>query len=71
MKYIFENKWRVNKVFNGILTNPKGLTVKELSYYLERVIAHGDGNNIVYASSKPVIMISCEQDCVLIEVENK
>lgn len=58
-------------MFNGILTNPKGLTVEQLFYYLERVIAHGDGNNIVYASSKPVIMISCEQDCVLIEVKNK
>ena len=57
---------------NGILYNVNGLTAKELLQYLERVVAHGDGENIVYASSKPVIMISCEQNCVLMETkENK
>ena len=54
-------------MFYGILNNPNGLTAKELLHYLERVIAHGDENNIVYASSKPVIMISCEPACVLME----
>lgn len=58
----------VINVFCGIMDNPKGLTVKELLYYLERVVAHGGGDNIVYASSKPITMISCEQACVLIEV---
>lgn len=59
-------------MFNGILYNVNGLTAKELLQYLERVVAHGDGENIVYASSKPVIMISCEQNCVLMEIkENK
>ena len=59
-------------MFYGVLNNPKGLTAKELLQYLERVVAHGDGENIVYASSKPVVMISCEQNCVLMEIkENK
>lgn len=59
-------------MFFGILNNPKGLTAKELFYYLERVVAHGDGESIVYASSKPVIRISCEPSCVFMEIkENK
>jgi len=56
-------------MFFGILNNPKGLTAKELFYYLERVVAHGDGESIVYASSKPVIRISCDPTCVLMEIE--
>ena len=55
-------------MFYGVLNNPSGLTAKELLRYLEHVIAHGDGNSIVYASSRPVIMISCELGCVLMEV---
>ena len=55
-------------MFYGILNNPRGLTAEELLKYLEHVVAHGDGNNIVYASSKPVVMISCEPTCVLMEV---
>ena len=59
-------------MFNGILYNANGLTVKELLHYLERVVAHGDENYVVYASSKPVIMISCEPTGVLMDVkENK
>ena len=57
-------------MFFGILHNPKGLTADELLHYLEHVIAHGDGNSIVYASSKPVTMISCEPKSVLMEVRN-
>lgn len=54
-------------MFYGILNRPSGLTVEELLHYLEHVVAHGDGNSIVYASSKPVTMISCEPTCVLME----
>ena len=57
-------------MFYGILNNPRGLTAKELLKYLEYVIAHGDGNSVVYASSKPVTMISCELNSVLMEVRN-
>jgi hypothetical protein len=54
-------------MFYGILHNPKGLTAEELLKYLEFVIAHGDGDSIVYASTRPVSMISCEENCVLME----
>lgn len=54
-------------MFYGILHNPSGLTAEELLHYLEYVVAHGDGNSIVYTSSKPVIMISCEKNSVLME----
>ena len=57
-------------MFFGVLNNPRGLTAQELLHYLEYVIAHGDGNNIVYASSKPVTMISCEPTCVLMQVRD-
>ena len=55
-------------MFYGILNNPRGLTAEELLKYLEYEVAHGDGNNIVYAASKPVVMISCEPTCVLMNV---
>lgn len=55
-------------MFYGVLNKPSGLTADELLHYLEYVIAHGDGDSIVYASSKPVTMISCEPTCVLMEV---
>ena len=58
-------------MFYGILNNPRGLTAEELLKYLEYVVAHGDGGNIVYAASKPVTMISCEPSCVLMEVRDK
>lgn len=58
-------------MFYGVLNNSKGLTANELLQYLERVIAHGDGDSIVYASSNPVIMISCEPACVLMETKEK
>ena len=54
-------------MFYGILQNASGLTAEELLHYLEYVVAHGDGNSIVYASSKPVTMISCELNAVLME----
>lgn len=54
-------------MFYGVLHNPKGLTAEELLKHLEYVIAHGDGNSIVYASARPVTMISCEPNCVLME----
>ena len=54
-------------MFYGVLNKPSGLTAKELLHYLEYVIAHGDSNSIIYASSKPVTMISCEPTCVLME----
>lgn len=54
-------------MFFGVLNRPKGLTAEELLHYLEYVIAHGDGNSVVYASSKPVTMISCEENSVLME----
>ena len=62
-------------MFYGVLNNSSGVTVEELLRYLENVIAHGDGGNIVYSSSmpcvyKPVTMISCEPDCVLMEVRD-
>lgn len=55
-------------MFYGVLNRPSGLTAEELLHYLEHVIAHGDGNSIVYASSQPVTMISCEPCCVLMEL---
>lgn len=55
-------------MFYGILNNPKCLTAEELLKYLELVIAHGDGGSIVYASTRPVTMIRCEPNCVLMEV---
>lgn len=58
-------------MFYGIINKPSGLTADELFHYLEYVIAHGDGNSIVYASSKPVTMISCEPKCVLMEVRER
>lgn len=54
-------------MFYGVLNNPSGLTAEELLKYLEYVIAHGDGNSTVYCSTRPVTMISCEKDCVLME----
>lgn len=54
-------------MFYGILHNPKGLTAEELLKYLEYVIAHGDGDSVVYASTRPVTMISCATNCVLME----
>ena len=54
-------------MFYGILNKPSGLTAEELLHYLEYVVAHGDGNSVVYASSKPVTMISCEENSVLME----
>lgn len=50
-----------------VLHNPRGLTAEELLKYLEHVVAHGDGNSIVYCSTRPVTMISCEPNCVLME----
>ena len=55
-------------MFYGVLSNTKGLTAEELLKYLEYVVAHGDGNSIVYASSKPITMISCEKNSVLMEI---
>jgi hypothetical protein len=70
--YIHNIVERNDKMFYGVLHNAKGLTANELFHFLERAIAHGDGESIVYASSKPVIMISCEPSCVLMEIkENK
>ena len=57
-------------MFNGTLYRPSGLTAEELLKYLEYVIAHGDGNSIVYASTKPGINISCELNCVLLETND-
>lgn len=54
-------------MFYGILHNPKGLTAEELLKYLEYVIANGNGDSMVYCSTRPVTMISCEQNCVLME----
>lgn len=54
-------------MFYGILHNPSGLTAEELLKYLEHVIAHGSGDSKVYASTRPVTMISCEPNCVLME----
>jgi hypothetical protein len=54
-------------MFYGTLHDPKGLTAEELLKYLEHVIAHGDGNSIVYCSTRPVTMISCELNSVLME----
>ena len=54
-------------MFYGILHNPSGLTAKQLLNYLEHVVAHGDGDSIVYCSTRPVTMISCEPNCVLME----
>ena len=61
---------RGDNMFCGVYYNPIGLTAKELLRYFECVVAHGDGNSIVYASSKPVTMISCEPTCVLMEVRD-
>lgn len=57
-------------MFYGVLHNPSGLTAEQLLKYLEYVVAHGDGNSVVYASSKPVTMISCELNSVLMEVRD-
>ena len=57
-------------MFFGTLYNPSGLTAEELLKYLESVIAHGDGDNKVYASTRLVTMISCEPNCVLIETKD-
>lgn len=54
-------------MFQGTLYRPSGLTAEELLKYLEYVIAHGDGDNIVYCSTRPVTIISCEQNSVLME----
>ena len=54
-------------MFYGVLKRAKGLTAEELLKYLEFVIAHGDGDSIVYASTKPITRISCEPNCVLME----
>ena len=54
-------------MFYGILHDPKGLTAEELLKYLEFVIARGDGDSIVYCSTRPVTMISCELKSVLME----
>lgn len=54
-------------MFYGVLNKPSGLTAEELLHYLEYVVAHGDGGSIVYASSTPVTMISCEENSVLME----
>ena len=54
-------------MFYGVLNNPSGLTAEELLHYLECVVTHGDGNSIVYASFKPITMISCEENSVLME----
>lgn len=54
-------------MFYGVLNNPSGLTAEELLHYLEHVIAHGDGDNVVYCSTRPVTMISCELNSVLME----
>lgn len=56
-------------MFFGILHNSKGLTAEELLKYLEHVVAHGDGGNIVYCSTRPVTMISCETNSVLMETK--
>ena len=61
---------RGDNMFCGVFNNPSGLTAKELLHYFEYVVAHGDGNSIVYSSSKPVTMISCEPTCVLMEVRD-
>ena len=58
-------------MFLGVLSNPSGLRVKDLHKYLEYVIAHGDEDSIIYASSKPVTMISCEPNAVLMKVRDK
>ena len=57
-------------MFYGVLNNPRGLTAEELLKYLEYVVACGDGNSVVYTSSKPVTMISCELNSVLMEATN-
>lgn len=54
-------------MFYGVLKRARGLTAEELLKYLEFVIAHGDGDSIVYASTKPITRISCEPNCVLME----
>lgn len=54
-------------MFYGVLNKPSGLTAEELLHYLEYVVAHGDGNSVVYVSSNPVTMISCEENSVLME----
>lgn len=54
-------------MFYGTLNKPSGLTAEELLHYLEYVIAHGDGDSIVYASSEPIAMISCKEKSVLME----
>lgn len=54
-------------MFYGTLYNPSGLTAEQLLKYLEYVIAHGDGDSIVYCSTRPVTMISCELKSVLME----
>lgn len=55
-------------MFHGIQIKPSRLTAEELLKYLECVVAHGDGSSIVYATSKPVTMISCEPNSLLIDV---
>lgn len=54
-------------MFYGTLYNTSGLTAEQLLKYLEYVIAHGDGDSVVYCSTRPVTMISCETNCVLME----
>lgn len=54
-------------MFYGTLYNLSCLTAEQLLKYLEYVIAHGDGDSIVYCSTRPVTMISCEPNCVLME----
>jgi hypothetical protein len=56
-----------DNMFHGVLYNPSGLTAKELLKYLEYVVAHGDGESIVYCSTRPVTMIDCTLNCVLME----
>jgi alkylhydroperoxidase/carboxymuconolactone decarboxylase family protein YurZ len=59
----------VKMFFNILLNKSHGVTAEELLHYLEHVVAYGGRNNIVYASSKPITMISCEPTCVLMGVE--
>lgn len=54
-------------MFYGVLQNPSGLTAEQLLKYLEYVIAHGDGDSIVYCSTRPVTVIGCELKSVLME----
>ena len=59
---------RGDKMFFGVLNNPNGITAEELLKYLERVVAHGNGDSKIYASTRLVTTISgCEPNCVLLE----